>query len=454
MQLRRASDGSHYLGAFRSSHTPSPPPTSHVSIHSWCDQYSIAKSLESFSWLPHKERSLLHHFVSDASSVSVCSELGKANWCRIIQLATESPSLKNAILAYAAVHRRFIQADKTERSHRDILSFVNKALQAFQVELPRANAGTGSADKSLLAAALFLCLVDIDSHDLYPRSWRVHVEGAKSLMVYVRRSIRSSYHTDEFAQFLSCWYLSVETLTSATSAGLLTGKCPEDHPMPTVAPGNEITASDLICDENFGFSPKLAYLIQEIGAIAQAKQRLLAKNVQDLEDLTLLMDLEASTDNLQAKLEEMANMLRGGWISFRPSVQDKLSQQEVREYVASYQIWLELASLLIWRRLRHWPSTSFPVQQSVKKILDLASQVQCSTGPSTLIAITSPIFYAGVEARDGDRLLVEEWFKRLIKSRRSFRFSRNLKLLRMFWHETQINPDLDWSTFQSKSRHS
>ncbi|KAM5381905.1 hypothetical protein ACJZ2D_002895 [Fusarium nematophilum] len=193
-------------------------------------------------------------------------------------LALQSPPLLYATSAYSAAQKAgLLTTTAGGVTDSSIARYVGISLSAFQAELVR---GGCISKASLLAASLMLCLVRVSSGDIQSGSWRVHAEGAKALLASVHRSGLAMLSgpgakLEAIIKFLSRWYLNLESLTSITRSGLLTGQCVVQDEASGVITDPPLPSLDA-CDDYYRYPAKVALLLREIGASAWERRQQLS----------------------------------------------------------------------------------------------------------------------------------------------------------------------------------
>ncbi|RSM12491.1 hypothetical protein CDV31_006332 [Fusarium ambrosium] len=414
----------------------------------------ILRALEPLSWLRRSDRALLHHFVTEASCIVISSRYGQRLFCNtIVPLALQTPSLLYATLAYSAAQQAGLRGT-TASLDTSISRYVGMSLSAFQTEIPRRAC---SNKTSLLAASLMLCLVSVSSGDVQPRSWRVHVEGAKALLasIHVSGPISSmgvGAELEAIITFLSRWYLSLESLTAITTSGLVTGQCvTQDATLGTISEPGQLALD--ACDDYFGFPTRLALLFREIGASAWERRQQLSVLPLGATSFLTQTDFDLVADDFHKRLTEIYQefVCSPVGLNFYPGVREALSESDVHDFTASTEAYLSMARILVERRVRGAPSNSEVVQASVHAIVRVASSITPSPGASPATAMTPPLFAAGCEAVDAtDRQAVRGTFLTFLSVVRSQNMEQSLKILESMWQSEEHGVP-DWWSYQGQN---
>lgn len=430
----------------------------------------ILRAIEPLSWLRRSERSLVHHFVSEASSIVIASHHGQRLFCNtIVPLALQSPSLLYALLAYSTAQRatlREVPADGAVVLDPSISRYVGMSLSAFRTELLR---NSCSSKTSLLASSLMLCLVSVSYGDIDSGSWRVHAEGAKALLASIRQSklTNPSSHTAELEaviRFLSRWLLTVESLSSLTSSTLDTEQCVvDDHTWRPISSEPEELALD-VCDDHFGYPTRLALLFREIGAASWERRRQLPSKDKEVSPdaspdsspripILTEQDFEGIADSLQYRLNQIAaeTIYAPNGLSFYPGVREELTDRDVHDFTACSEAYIAMAHILIEKRVRGSPSRTPSVQASMRVINRAIGSMKPSPGSSPAMGIGPPLFTAGCEAlEEADRQAVRENFHKFNSHIKSENVNKSLEILEKLWARG-FGEVMDWLTYQGET---
>lgn len=416
----------------------------------------ILRQIEPLSWLRRSERSLLHHFVTQASCTVISSRHGQRLFCNIIlPIALQSPAVLYSTLAYSAAQQAGLRMSAAPTAVDPRVSkYVDLSISSFQTELLRAS-GTGQA--SLLAASLLLCLVSVSSGEIRSGAWRIHAEGAKALLSSIHSSnanfSNGSAELEAIVRFLSRWCLGIESLTSITSSGLVAGQCViQDATSGTISEPREYVLD--VCDDHFGYPTKLAFLFREIGASAWERKRQASLSCTETLQIPFLTqpDFDIIADTLQSSLDKISADFSCPTcdLKFYPGVRDELSEDDIRDFAASTKAYLCMAQILIETRVRGMPSSSKVVQKSVRTIIQAVRSLNPSEGSTPAMAIGPALFAAGCEALEQvDRQAVRQCYDRLNTEVRSENMHQTLNMLEAFW-KTDRHTVPDWLVYQGE----
>ncbi|KAL4809589.1 fungal-specific transcription factor domain-containing protein [Aspergillus unguis] len=413
--------------------SPSPVQTS-AQIQAAPATITLPQSVDPFTSLNTNQKSLLHHFLSDASQITACHSGMQQEICRmLVPMALQTPSLLYATMALSAIHIQALH-NKSEnvKSAPDIARLMAMSLEHFRKELQ--SPGTRGSD-ALLATARTLCLAEIHSGAIQPNSWRAHIEGAQALMIAARGKDGWAPDSSEgFRRYLDRWYRSIVSLTALTGNGPPVGGVTCQTISNTVSPSAD--TPDYL-DDYWGFTVSLATVFRGIGAAAWQTPPDQAADAEEV------MALESSVHNL---IDEGARSPP----TFYPGVEG-FSEDQIMRFTLCNVAFQHSALIQIERRLRRTPASSPAVQRSVKKILECTEQIGPSPGLSPWTMLTTPLFIAGCEAQGEDRERVRDLLSQLYDTIRVPNVLQSLKFLEQYWAH-QLNEDESWNRFLDRMR--
>lgn len=405
---------------------------------------AFLKQIEYLAWLPSSQRSLLGHFVQNASGLTTCNSHGQAMICQmLVPKALKSPALLNALLTVAAVHKKSLTPSALERNSlgHAIRNLTQTSLQAFQIEL---NHSEPQKQTTLVAVALFLCEQSLHGAHADPKSWRAHMEGTKAILDSINKDeIRGDDR--DLLEFSRRWYRAVESLAALSPRGLAPGPlgCSisqslfHSHPL-----------SNNYLDEYCGYNTNLNDVLLEIGALARKRHSsLFHGDHTPIEEVQ--WDMQA--DWLEHMVHELLYQSQVSQPSFFPGVASHLSPVERAEFSLCNQAYHHMALIHINCRIRMRPPSSERVQWSVEQILDCAHAISPSHELSPYLALTGPVFTAGCVAFGGTRDRVRNILTGLFTKVQSQSMLRSLELLEAFWKENGDYYFEDWDTYAGKS---
>ncbi|KAL2872035.1 H(+)-transporting V1 sector ATPase subunit H [Aspergillus lucknowensis] len=391
---------------------------------------TLPKFVDPFSSLNTNQKSLLHHFLSDASQITACHAGMQQEICRmLVPMALQTPSLLYATMALSAIHLQALHnQSENVKSAPDIARLMAISLEHFRKELQ--SPGTRGTD-ALLATARTLCLAEIHSGAIHPNSWRAHVEGAQALMIAARGREGSSPDSSEgFRRYLDRWYRSIVSLTALTGNGPPIGgvECR------TISKAVN-TAAEMpdYLDDYWGFTVSLSAVFRGIGAAAWQTP---PDQLADDEEVT---KLESSVLQLIDRGAESPPV-------FYPGVVEGLSPDHILRFTMCNEAFQHSALVQIERRLRRLPASSPSVQRSVKRIIECSEQIGPSPGLSPWTMLTTPLFIAGCEAQGEDRDRVRQLLSSLHDTIRVPNVLQSLKFLEQYWAH-QLDENESWNRF-------
>ncbi|KAI9371406.1 armadillo-type protein [Aspergillus egyptiacus] len=396
---------------------------------------TFPKAVDPFSSLNTSQKSLLHHFLNDASQITACHSGMQQEICRmLVPMALQTPSLLYATMALSAIHIQALH-NKSEnvKSVPDIARLMAMSLEHFRKELQ--SPGTRGTD-ALLATARTLCLAEIHSGAIQPNSWRAHIEGAQALMIASRKQEGWSPESSEgFRRYLDRWYRSIVSLTALTGNGPPVGGVTCQTIAKPTSPNSEMP--DYL-DDYWGFTVSLSAVFRGIGAAAwqtPPDQQADDAEVRALE--TSVRDLIDQGDRYPP--------------TFYPGVVEGLSADHILRFTLCNQAFQHSALIQIERRLRRAPASSPAVQLSVKKIIECSESIGPSPGLSPWTMLTTPLFIAGCEAQGEDRDRIRRLLSLLYDTIRVPNVLQSLKFLEEYWAH-QLDENESWNRFLDRMR--
>ncbi|KAL3431406.1 fungal-specific transcription factor domain-containing protein [Aspergillus tetrazonus] len=396
---------------------------------------TIPQSVDPFSSLNSSQKSLLHHFLSDASQITACHSGMQQEICRmLVPMALQTPSLLYATMALSAIHIQALN-NHTEnvKSAPDIARLMAMSLEHFRKELQ--SPGTRGTD-ALLATARTLCLAEIHSGAIQPNSWRAHIEGAQALMIAARKKDGWAPDSSEgFRRYLDRWYRSIVSLTALTGNGPPIGGVTCQTVSTPVGPTPE--TPDYL-DDYWGFTVSLSAVFRGIGAAAWQTP---PDQPADAEEVTAL----------ESSVLELIDEGERAPPTFYPGVVEGLSPDHIVRFTLCNAAFQHSALIQIERRLRRTPASSPKVQRSVKKIIECTEQIGPSPGLSPWTMLTTPLFIAGCEAQGEDRDRVRQLLTQLYDTIRVPNVLQSLKFLEEYWAH-QLDENESWNRFLDRMR--
>ncbi|RJE21807.1 C6 finger domain protein [Aspergillus sclerotialis] len=374
----------------------------------------LTRTVDPFSSLSARQRTLLHHFINDASRMTACHLRMQDNLCKmLIPMALQSPALLCAIAALSAVHLQALGTSQFQSYFREEI----------------ASGAHGYNFNALLATARTLCLAEIHAGAKYPNSWRAHVEGAKALITSLKRgtSPPSTPLADKFQWYLNRWYWGIVSLTALTG----------NQPSITTSDKGAIDrvsfqgshAPDYL-DEYWGFTVELSAIFCRIGSLAH-------------EACT-----EAESAAVDFSIRRLMDHAKDSPPVFYPGVVEDLSVEYIYNFKLCNEAFQHSALIQLHRRLRKTPTHSPEIQRSVQRILECATLIGPSAGLSPWVMLNAPLFIAGCEAHGKERDLARQLLSALYSTIRVPNVLLSLEFLEQYWAQARIGED--WNQFAGR----
>lgn len=278
----------------------------------------------------------------------------------------------------------------------------------------------------MLATALTLCMCEIHSGADQPRSWRLHLEGAKAILSSNTSSPNSEPNTQ--TGLLERWYTSIEALAAISSQGLRAGDLPVGSPSTST-----IINETVYLDDYFAFCTDLVPAFKEIGALAWERRALCDARMKGGCVLLSEQDLHTEALGLQSRIKSMIARDRSNPPKFYPGVKEKLPSDVVKEFFLCNEAYQYVALLHISRRVIGVHREDEEVQHAVKRILECVEGIEPREGLSPYIVLTMPLFTAGREALGDDRETARRKILELGSRLRLRNVWRSLEILEEGW---------------------
>ncbi|KAJ5098819.1 hypothetical protein N7532_005820 [Penicillium argentinense] len=402
---------------------------------------ALTQPVDPFSSLSQDQKSLLHHFINDASQITACHSGMQQDICRmIVPMALQTPSLLYATTALSAIHIQALHnQSESVKSAPDIARLMALSLEHFRNELQHPSS---KGSEALVATARTLCLAEIHSGAINPNSWRAHIEGARALMKASDASGEDSIRSaNGFRRYLDRWYWSIVSLTA------LTGNGPPIGDISVFAPSNAAGQKESpdYLDDYWGFTVDLAAVFRQIGAAAWRNHQA-EKEGQGFVEGEIDSSVEHEANTLESSIRHLMDRGASSQPSLYPGVADGLSADSIQHLALCNEAFQHSALIQIHKRLRKTPTTSASVQHSVQRILECTAQIGPSAGLSPWVMLTTPLFIAGCEACGEDRDTVRRLLSSLHDTIRVPNVLQSLKFLEQYW-ANKANEDEDWSHF-------
>lgn len=400
--------------------------------------FPIATPIDPFVNLGTVDRSLLDHFINGSSYVISCHSKVREDVCRVIvPAALQSPTLFFATAALSAIHYKSRLGFNSDaiRTDPQISRLLSNSLFGLQSDLLERDVNKSSV---LLATIRTLFLCEVHAGGDRPGTWRAHFEGAKALMLDIESwKGYSSVQRDDTRYFLKRWYSMTECFVALTTDGLASGQLARFGPRNLAGEEEE----KVYLDEYLSFSTDLTSIFREIGALAwerrnDAQPKILEEGDLDEEAASLASCIWIRLDEQRTKVP-----------TFRPGVEEQLSEREKIDFLACNEIWHHVALIYIYRRISNHHTASTLVQSSVKSIIACVEGLTATVGNTPLITMTTPLIVAGCEAQDQDRDRIRYQLQSMFELLHIPNIRRSLEVLESFWAYQEAGGINDWDQF-------
>jgi Fungal specific transcription factor domain len=361
----------------------------------------------------------------------------------VIPRAFQSPSLLKSILAWSASHQ-FLQYDQPgDNARLGIMcgEHVQSSLQSLQMEIRDPKRSNKVA---LIAACLMLCQQKLCLEKMDSKSWRIHLDGARMIMLAANRACHDDPDDLELLKMLNRWYQAIEALAALTTRGLSRGQVTFSLSSTLISISS---AESEYLDEYLGYALKLNHLMREIGATALERRR---QQVEGQHVSLSPEDFDTEADLLEGSVRRMMSQSQAQPPTFYPGVAGRLSPREIQDFVLSNEAYQHMAIIHIQRRIKKKPPSTATVQASVKRILKCGVAMTHSSQPSPWIASTGPFFTAGCDALGADQDTARFLLQSLYHSTRSESAQRALLLLESFWADSRWLDYYEWEALPGK----
>jgi len=327
---------------------------------------------------------LYYHFIKNTARVLVPHDDPQQNPFRTIlaqmALHPSAQHLLAALLASSAAHRAGMKGEQPPKY------LITNLLQTTLEGLRKALADPEEANQdTTLATAIALSSYNIISSDV--QHWRMHLDGARELILHRRRIATTPLREDRRRSFLFKWFAYLDVIAGAS--GLTLKEHNYDSAVSLIEDVTDTPRSPTWEPSTFdtftGFTERLLPMLLRIGKLAHEK-RVAERNFIDItQDPAFEAHLQTlETDLITAELDNDA-------IVFPPNTRASLEHQ----LRACNEAFHAAARLHLQRRLRNM--TSDEVRPIVEQVLKAIDQVPMGSEPE--ISLLYPLFSAGVEAR-------------------------------------------------------
>ena len=372
-------------------------------------------------------RHLFNHFIRDTCRVLVPYD-DKHNPFRTIlaqmALRPSAQHLLAALLASSAAHRAGMKGEAPPKYL--ISNLLQTALEGLRKALD--NPTEASQDTSL-ATAIALSSYNIISADV--SHWRMHLDGAREIILHCRRTATRPFHESSIRTFLSKWFAYLDVIAGAS--GLTLKGHNYESAVELIEDVTQIHRTESWEPSKFdtftGFTSRLLPLLLRIGKLADEKRVASRLNIDLSQDPEFLLNVD--TLELDLNAAELDIII----LPPEHQIEAKLELQ----LRACNEAFHSAARLHIQRRLRNM--TSEQVRSTVQGVFAAIEQVPVGSGPE--ISLLYPLFSAGVEAtgnlRDYAQFRMTEMEKIGIGN-----VKRAKKVMLETWEQTDINGSVRW----------
>lgn len=355
-----------------------PPEQSHTAPVWICQ--SPMHGLSLLDRLASSQKLLLHHFVTHSSMISSHSYL-RERMCEQVSVALEIPSLLDATMALAALHRMSLLDDPSDGFTPEpvVSDLINRSLRNLRREIE-----THAPNINHLHTIRTLCVCEIYSGKA-DCAWRVHVNGAKAVLTS-SASQKEQYLWHQ-ADWLSLrWYESIQSLGALTENFLRakrTDHLAQDHDW-LLQPDSDSYSFDLYT----GYSSDLNMVFRDIGRSIKD-----AGSGGQWNEQTSPKSLRDKAYSLEVTVRDMIS--RDATEGLRFPLDISLSEHEAEHFAVCNEAYQYSALIHILRKLQKRPASSSEVQACVRSILDAVCTILPVSTLSPWVLLTTPIFVAG-----------------------------------------------------------
>jgi len=371
-------------------------------------------------------RHLYHHFINRTCHVLVPYDDQKNPFRTILAQMALHPSAQHllaALLASSAAHRAGVKGETPPKYL--ISNLLGTTLSGLRKALDNP---TEASQDTTLATAIALSSYNIISSDV--QHWRMHLDGAREIILHRRRTAPKPIHESSIRTFLFKWFAYLDVIAGASGLTL------KEHNYHTavsliedVTDTNRTESLGLTRFDTFtGFTARLLPLLLRIGKLADQKRMASRMNI----DLTSDPEFLANVTNLEYDL----NTAELDTINFPQDIDSSLEQQ----LRACNEAFHAAARLHIERRLRGM--TTAQVRETVEAVFTAIERVPVGSGPE--ISLLYPLFSAGVEAAPGHWREYAESRMTEMEKIGIGNVQRAKRVMLETWEQTQRNGSVQW----------
>lgn len=374
-------------------------------------------------------RHLYHHFIQNTCRVLVPYDDHQNPFRTILAQMALHPSathLLSALLASSAAHRA------GQRGEQPPKYLISNLLQTTLEGLRKALDDPAEAiQDTTLATAIALSSYNIISSDV--SHWRMHLDGAREIILHRRRSETGPSREVSVRSFLFKWFAYLDVIAGASgltlkehnyeSAVELIQDVTETKPQTVWEPAKVDTFT--------GFTQRLLPLLLRIGKLAHQKRVAARMGIDSLQDPEFdfhVHCLELDLDSAEFEFDHIV-------IPTAEHIDPELEMQ----LRACNEAFHASARIHIQRRLRDL--TAEQVHPTVKHVFEAIKKVPKGSGPE--ICLLYPLFSAGVEATGELRVLAEERMLAMEKIGIG-NVMRAKKVMLATWEQSDIHGSVNW----------
>ncbi|KFA45681.1 hypothetical protein S40293_08020 [Stachybotrys chartarum IBT 40293] len=356
-----------------------------------------------FPDLPPAYRSLLDYFTHVLNSFC-CDESVKKDFCKtFLPIALDTSHVMASVLNLAAVHRVTAGLPQCTKQLA-LLRVVSVEQLRSQLDLT-----SGPPTEATMATILMLCYSEVVSGGERSYSWRLHLEGAASLLSRAL-SVWKLDSGDSTKRFIARCFVSLVSLANmsvspptALVSNLAVQIVGEKGPDPHV-------------DSFTAYSTALFPVFHEFGDLVRARRED-AGNVNIPERaLRLMQQLELLNTNA----------------AHRDS--DFVAPAQSQEYGKVNEAYHHAAILQIQQRLLAVPATTKRLQETLRVLLGILSSVELTNEPCPGVVLFFPTFAAGCAATlSTDRNRVRDILKAMMERYRLANVEHGINVLEKLW---------------------
>jgi hypothetical protein len=370
-------------------------------------------------------RHLYHHFINRTCGALVPYDDQKNPFRTILAQMALHPSAQHllaALLASSAAHRAGIKGEQPPKY------LISNLLQTTLSGLRKAlDNPTEASQDTTLATAIALSSYNIISSDV--QHWRMHLDGAREIILHRRRTSPKPIHESSIHTFLFKWFAYLDVIAGAS--GLTLKEHNYDSAVSLIEDVTDTKGHESLglaeIDRFTGFTASLLPILLRIGKLAHEKRTASRKGI----DLTTNPEFIVNIMRLEYDL----NTAELDTINFPPDI-DAALEQQLR---ACNEAFHAAARLHVERRLRGMSSAQ--VRNTVEQVFTAIERVPEGCGPE--ISLLYPLFSAGVEAT-GERRTYAEYRMTEMEKIGIGNVQRAKRVMLETWEASKRNGSVQW----------